>query len=172
MLGAIRRLYLVRLVSINLGMSDDIPIKSGFMKSHRWLVYLGSFEKDATMRLPPFLLLVLAITTSLCRADDWPQWMGPKRDNVWREEGILEKFPEGGPKKLWSTPLAGGYAGPAVAGDRVYVTDFLARAHLDPDQAIVARAELRHDRRARGGTHDGGEARRRTLAGDDLDKVL
>ena len=31
-------------------------------------------------------------------ADDWPQWMGPKRDNVWRETGILDKFPAGGPK--------------------------------------------------------------------------
>lgn len=35
------------------------------------------------------------------RADDWPQWMGPKRDNIWREEGILEKFPAGGPVVVW-----------------------------------------------------------------------
>src|SRR5213592_4208871 len=27
------------------------------------------------------------------RADDWPQWLGPKRDAVWRETGIMEKFP-------------------------------------------------------------------------------
>ena len=26
-------------------------------------------------------------------ADDWPQWAGPKRDGIWRETGILEKFP-------------------------------------------------------------------------------
>ena len=50
------------------------------------------------------------------RADDWPQWMGPKRDNVWRETGIIAKFPKGGPKVLWRTPLNGGYAGPAVSG--------------------------------------------------------
>ena len=31
-------------------------------------------------------------------ADDWPQWMGPKRDNVWRETGIIDKFPDGRPK--------------------------------------------------------------------------
>ena len=29
-------------------------------------------------------------------AADWPQWMGPGRDNVWREEWLLEKFPAGG----------------------------------------------------------------------------
>ena len=28
-------------------------------------------------------------------ADDWPQWMGPKRDNVWRETGIIDKFADG-----------------------------------------------------------------------------
>jgi outer membrane protein assembly factor BamB len=56
--------------------------------------------------------------------DDWPQWMGPTRDNVWREAGIVEKFPEGGPKRLWSAKVASGYAGPAVAGGFVFITDY------------------------------------------------
>ncbi|MEN9732254.1 MAG: hypothetical protein RLZ45_249 [Verrucomicrobiota bacterium] len=25
-------------------------------------------------------------------AADWPQWLGPKRDAVWRETGIVENF--------------------------------------------------------------------------------
>ena len=49
--------------------------------------------------------------------------MGPNRDGVWAETGIVEKFPAGGPKKLWSVPVGGGYAGPAVAGGKVYVAD-------------------------------------------------
>ena len=72
-------------------------------------------------------ILAALLAAATLRADDWPQWMGPKRDNVWREEGILEKFPAGGPKKLWSTPLAGGYSGPAVAGERVFVTDYIKK---------------------------------------------
>ena len=56
-------------------------------------------------------------------ADDWPQWFGPQRDGVWRETGILEKFPSGGPKVLWRTPVNRGYAGPSVSGERVFVTD-------------------------------------------------
>ena len=51
--------------------------------------------------------------------------MGPKRDNVWREDGLLEKFPEGGPRVVWRVPVAGGYAGPAVAGGKVFVTDYV-----------------------------------------------
>ena len=64
--------------------------------------------------------LVIASTAA---ADDWPQWFGPKRDGVWREKGLLDKFPASGPKVLWRAPLGEGYSGPAVAGDRVYVMD-------------------------------------------------
>src|SRR5262249_22370148 len=41
----------------------------------------------------------------------------------WRETGILDRFPKDGPKILWRVPIATGYAGPAVAQGRVYVTD-------------------------------------------------
>src|SRR3954452_11431124 len=66
------------------------------------------------------LLLILA--PCVC-ADDWPQWLGPHRDGIWRESGILDKFPPGGPKLVWKTQIGEGYAGPAVARGRVYVTD-------------------------------------------------
>lgn len=57
-------------------------------------------------------------------ADDWPHWMGPTRDNVWHETGVVDKFPKDGPKKLWSFRVHGGYAGPAVAGGKVFVHDY------------------------------------------------
>ncbi|HVK16854.1 MAG TPA: PQQ-binding-like beta-propeller repeat protein [Fimbriiglobus sp.] len=75
-------------------------------------------------------LAVLLLTAALAPADDWPQWMGPNRDNVWREDGIVEKFPDGGPKVLWRTPVAGGYAGPAVAGGKVYGADYTSATDL------------------------------------------
>jgi outer membrane protein assembly factor BamB len=68
------------------------------------------------------VLLLLAPRAS---ADDWPQWMGPGRDNVWRETGLIERFPEGGPRVVWRAPLASGYAGPAVAEGRVFVMDLV-----------------------------------------------
>jgi len=63
--------------------------------------------------------------TASLSADDWPQWMGPGRDNVWREEGLIDKFPEEGPPILWRTEVAGGYAGPAVSEGKVFVTDYV-----------------------------------------------
>ena len=56
-------------------------------------------------------------------ADDWPQWLGPQRDAVWRETGIVDRFPKDGPKVLWRAPLRPGYTGPAVADRRVFVMD-------------------------------------------------
>ena len=64
-----------------------------------------------------FGLLVAAV-----HADDWPQWLGPQRDGVWRETGLLDKLPSK-PKVRWRVPLGAGYAGPAVVGGKIYVLD-------------------------------------------------
>ena len=69
----------------------------------------------------PFLILLLF--SAILRADDWPQWLGPQRDGVWRESGILDAFPAGGHKVLWRVKIGGGYTGPAVANGRVYLMD-------------------------------------------------
>jgi len=73
-----------------------------------------------------FMAALTAVLLPTCAvlAEDWPQWMGPTRDGIWTETGILEKFPEGGPKKLWSVPVGGGYSGPAVVGGKVFLTDY------------------------------------------------
>lgn len=68
---------------------------------------------------------LLIICCGVALGDDWPQWMGPKRDNVWRETGILDRFPVDGPNVLWRSPVAGGYAGPAVAQGMVVVCDYI-----------------------------------------------
>jgi outer membrane protein assembly factor BamB len=86
------------------------------------------------MKLQSVLAAALTLTiVAPGRADDWPQWMGPQRDNVWREDGIIEKFPPGGPKVLWRTPVAGGYAGPAVADGRVFLMDYVTADNVRVD---------------------------------------
>ena len=85
------------------------------------------------MRLHLLCLLCVVFVPVTGRADNWPQWMGPKRDNVWRETGLLDKFPEGGPRVAWRVPVAGGYAGPAVADGHVYVCDYVTEANVKVD---------------------------------------
>jgi outer membrane protein assembly factor BamB len=76
------------------------------------------------------------------RADDWPQWLGPQRDGIWRETGILDRFPEGGPKILWRTKIAAGYSGPAVADGRVYVTDHEAAPKTKKPAGALGRGTI------------------------------
>ena len=70
-----------------------------------------------------WLMALAVFCDSNLRADDWPQWLGPARDSVWRETGIVSSFPAGGPPVVWRTPISSGYSGPAVAQGRVYVLD-------------------------------------------------
>lgn len=69
--------------------------------------------------------MVLLVDSQSSLADDWPQWLGPKRDSVWRETGIVDRFSEGGLTRKWEVKIAGGYSGPAVANGKVFVHDYL-----------------------------------------------
>jgi len=79
--------------------------------------------------------LLLFLFPAVTHAEDWPHWMGPTRDNVWHEDGLLEKFPPDGPKIVWRVPVAGGYAGPAVSEGSLFVTDFVpSEQSLEPEK--------------------------------------
>ena len=69
------------------------------------------------------LVVVFAAIGVTLRGDDWPEWRGKGRLGVWNETGLLDKFPAGGLTAAWRTPINAGYAGPAVADGRVFVTD-------------------------------------------------
>jgi len=64
--------------------------------------------------------LFLAVAT---QGSDWPQWRGPKRDGIWPEKGIVQKFDAPRLNIRWRAKIANGYSGPTVADGRVYVTD-------------------------------------------------
>jgi outer membrane protein assembly factor BamB len=81
-------------------------------------------------------VLAVVLMAAPAWADDWPQWLGPERDGVWRETGLLDRFPAGGPNVLWRRPIENGFSGPAVVGGRVYVTD-RARARNDKGESLL-----------------------------------
>src|SRR4051794_27781675 len=85
-----------------------------------------------------FALFIAVVITAggIAVADDWPQWGGPQRDSVWRESGIVEKLPAVDPQtsmlpRKWTAKIGSGYAGPAVANGRVFVTNRIADQNLE-----------------------------------------
>ena len=54
----------------------------------------------------------------------------------WTETGLLERFSGNGLRVAWRTAIHGGYAGPAVAGGRVFITD----ARRDSGSRMIERA--------------------------------
>jgi len=62
-------------------------------------------------------------TCSTVVALNWPQFRGPTRDGRSTETGLMKKWPEAGPKELWSFENLGkGYASASVADGLVYTT--------------------------------------------------
>jgi len=53
---------------------------------------------------------------------DWPQWRGQRRDAVSDETGLLDAWPETGPKLVWKTTgLGRGWCSPIVAGGSLFI---------------------------------------------------
>ena len=73
-------------------------------------------------RMTKFFLMALLGVPALF-GDAWPQWLGPQRDGVWRETGILRTFPASGPNVVWRSKLHPGYSGPAVAEGKLVIMD-------------------------------------------------
>jgi len=65
---------------------------------------------------------ILGLCSMIASGADWPQFRGPQRDGKSAETGLLQSWPEQGPKLLWQRDDIGdGYATPSVVGSRVYV---------------------------------------------------
>ncbi len=66
------------------------------------------------------VILMVAACSSLA---DWPQYLGPDRNAISPEKGLMRSWPEAGPEVLWTIPLGPGYGGAAVSKGKVYVLD-------------------------------------------------
>ena len=60
------------------------------------------------------ILLLLAVPAA--RAADWPQFLGPSRNGISTETGLLQSWTAQGPPTLWEHEIGAGYSGPVVNG--------------------------------------------------------
>ena len=76
------------------------------------------------------LLLSWPVGGSLLSAADWPQFLGPTRNGVYAGAPLAESWPAGGPRVAWRKQIGQGFAGPAVAGNRVILFHRVGREEV------------------------------------------
>lgn len=70
-------------------------------------------------------LIYLHFASPCCIAD-WPQFLGPNRNGISRESGLMDSFPASGPKILWRVPGGVGMSA-VVVHDEIAITTWNAQ---------------------------------------------
>ncbi|MBI4263758.1 MAG: PQQ-like beta-propeller repeat protein [Acidobacteria bacterium] len=68
------------------------------------------------------LMAVVALSAALAAgldAADWPQFLGPERNGVYRGPALAETWGAQGPRVIWRKTIGQGFSGPVVAAGRL-----------------------------------------------------
>jgi len=82
------------------------------------------------------ILTLFLVCVGIVHSADWPQFRGPSRDGISPEKGLLQSWPDGGPKVVWRNDELGyGWSSVAVVEGIVYtsgvIEDILTVTSLD-----------------------------------------
>lgn len=66
------------------------------------------------------LLVAMVWSSAAALAEDWPQFLGPRRDGSYAGE-IATNWAKEGPKRSWQKDIGSGFAGPVLAGGQVFI---------------------------------------------------
>jgi len=69
------------------------------------------------------LVCSLGFSVSVDAQGNWPVFHGPVGDNKSPDTGLMQSWPEGGPKLLWTVDFLGyGYSSVSIADGRIYIS--------------------------------------------------
>lgn len=90
--------------------------------------------------LIPMALVAIALSLATERAaaqadakGEWPQFLGPQRNGLSAETGLLDRWPADGPKEIWRVPGGVGMSGLAISRGRM-----LTLVQRDEKQWLIA----------------------------------
>jgi hypothetical protein len=66
------------------------------------------------------LIVLVLLVAAAARAEDWPNWRGPRHDGISTETGWRTNWPADGPKVLWRAEVGVGFSSFAVADGRAF----------------------------------------------------
>jgi outer membrane protein assembly factor BamB len=83
---------------------------------------MRKFSVNQLLYFSLFLVAALSAQPVHSQSFNWPQWLGSERNGLTKETGLLQEWPEGGPKQRWLFKDCGaGYSGPAVVDGRLHI---------------------------------------------------
>ena len=98
--------------------SDDVPKE---IAQNRGRVKIGEFFKKFD-----------GVASSSSVQANWPTFRGLDQRNVCSTgPRLIDRFPAGGPRKLWQIELGEGHAAPAIYGGYLYYLDYLEKESAD-----------------------------------------
>ena len=73
------------------------------------------------MRISRFAVVTAAALSAGATlvAADWPQFLGPERNGVYRGPALAETWPAQGPRVAWRKTVGAGFAAPVVVQNRL-----------------------------------------------------
>lgn len=94
------------------------------------------------MRAILTLFCVAGLTTGLA-ADTWPQWGGPNRNFVVQAKGLVEQWPDAGPRVIWSRALGTGHSAIVAADGRLFTMYRVGNGRTrqgpwEPEESVIA----------------------------------
>ena len=78
-------------------------------------------SKPWTWRILLALLANVSIGVHGAYGEDWPQFLGPRRDGTFADARILTEWPASGPKIVWRHQVGEGFGAPVIASGRLVI---------------------------------------------------
>ena len=93
---------------------------SGLVRQKPDTTAIGLLHYSTPMRRVTFALLVAVVAVAApLAAVDWPQYLGPERNGIYRGPALKESWGATGPRVAWRKNVGAGFAGPVVIGTRL-----------------------------------------------------
>lgn len=102
------------------------------MSDHRFELQDLTRIRSVTFFIALSLFLV-AVPGVNAQENSWPQHLGPARNGISAEKGLLDAWPAAGPKEVWRVDGGVGMSGLAISGGRLFTL-----AQLEGQQGVVA----------------------------------
>jgi outer membrane protein assembly factor BamB len=83
-----------------------------------------------TRTLVLILLAALLVAAQTPPPRDWPQFLGPDRNGIYRGPALADTWPATGPRVVWQKQVGAGFSGPVVTQGRVILFHRMANQEI------------------------------------------